>query len=245
MAKEDVCDTAHHGEVALVVGAGPGLGTALARRFAKAGMQLALAARDTTRFAALIEEFAALGVTAHGYGCDATHERSVVDLLAMVRQDLGVPSLVIYNVEHFGPGSVLDIEVAEFEDCWRAMCLGGFLVGREAARMMVGRSRGSIVYTGATGSLRGRAGYLNLAVGKFGVRALAQVMARELGPKGIHVAHVIIDGGILPANSSPDAERRGSALNPTAIAETIFHLHQQQRSTWTQELDLRPWVEKF
>ena len=232
-------------EVAVVVGTGPGLGSALARRFAAEGMHIAAAARHAEKLVPLIRDLADAGAVAHAYGCDATEERSVIELFRAVNNDLGVPRLVIYNVEHFTPGTILDIEVTAFEDCWKAMCLGGFIVGREAARWMVGRGSGSIVYTGATGALRGRQGYVNLAIGKFGVRALAQVMARELGPKGIHVAHVVIDGGILSHKSPLDARTHMSSLFPEQIAETVYHLYRQHPSAWTHELDLRPWVEKF
>ena len=142
---------------------------------------------------------------------------------------------------------MIEIEAAEFERCWRILCLGGFLVGQRAARGMVGAGRGTILCTGATASLRGGANFANLAVGKFGLRAVAQSMARELGPKGIHVAHVIIDGQIRSERYAHLEKQRppDGLLDPAAIAETFWHLHTQPRSAWTLELDLRPWVEKF
>jgi uncharacterized protein (DUF362 family)/NAD(P)-dependent dehydrogenase (short-subunit alcohol dehydrogenase family)/Pyruvate/2-oxoacid:ferredoxin oxidoreductase delta subunit len=239
--------TGHHGsrETAVIVGAGPGLGSAMARCFAKEGMNVAMAARNSAALGDVVRDIAELGVGVCAYGCDATAERSVSRLFSSVRGDFGTPALVVYNVEQFVPGSILDTELPGFEDCWRAMCLGGFLVGRDAARLMVAAGRGTIIYTGATASLRGRDGYLNLAVGKFGVRALAQVMARELGPKGVHVAHVVIDGGILSPNSPRDAHPNMSSLFPEEIAKSIVNLHKQHASAWTQELDLRPWIEKF
>jgi NAD(P)-dependent dehydrogenase (short-subunit alcohol dehydrogenase family) len=236
---------AHRSEVALIVGTGPGLGSALARRFAKAGMVVAMAARNTKKLEGLIQEIQTLGGYARAYGCDATEERSVKSLLKLVTKEMGFPDLVVYNVEHFIPGTITEIETPAFEECWRATTLGGFLVGRETARFMVPRGSGTIIYTGATGALRGRAEYINMAVGKFGIRALAQSMARDLGPKGIHVAHVILDGGILSPHSGEGARERASAMFPEHIAESCYHLHIQHRSTWTQELDLRPWVEKF
>jgi NAD(P)-dependent dehydrogenase (short-subunit alcohol dehydrogenase family) len=232
-------------EIALLVGTGPKLGTALARKCAEAGMEVALAARNTSKLRSLVNELSAMAPKCSAYGCDASREQSVSRLFETVRRDFGTPTLVVYNVEHFIPGSLLDIQQSAFEDCWRAMCLGGFLVGKAAARAMLAVKRGTIVYTGATGSLRGREGYLNLAVGKFGVRALAQVMARELGPKGIHVAHVVIDGGIQLANDPNGDSPNNSSLVPDEIAKSILHIHGQHPSSWTQELDLRPWVEKF
>ncbi len=232
-------------EVALIVGTGPGLGSALARRFARAGMAVALAARNTGKLNGLPQEIQALGGIGRTYGCDATEESSVKELFGLVAMEMGVPDLVVYNVEHFVPGTLLEIETPAFEECWRAMALGGFLVGREAARLMVPRQSGTILYTGATASLRGRAEYINLAVGKFGIRALAQSMARDLGPKGIHVAHVVLDGGILPQRAGDTARERMSLLFPESIAEAYYQLHTQHRSAWTQELELRPWVEKF
>ena len=208
-------------------------------------MHVAVAARHTEKLSPLMQDLSNAGAVAYAYGCDATDERSVTELFGAVSNDLGVPNLVVYNVEHFTPGTVLNIEVSAFEECWKAMCLGGFLVGREAARWMIRRRSGAIIYTGATGALRGRDGYINLAIGKFGVRALAQVMARELGPQGIHVAHVVIDGGILSNKSPRDARDHMSSLFPERISETVYHLYCQHPSAWTHELDLRPWVEKF
>lgn len=232
-------------ETALIVGVGPGLGSALARRFSEAGMHVAMAARNAEKLDPLSRELISLGTTAQAYGCDATDERSVKALMALIAEDIGAPDVVVFNVEHFIPGTILEIETPAFEECWRAMCLGAFLVGREAARQMVRRGSGTIIFTGATAGTRGRAGYINLAVGKGGIRMLAQSMARELGPKGIHVAHVVLDSGILSERSNEGARERMSAMFPTEIAETYFQLHRQHRSTWTHELDLRPWVETF
>ena len=230
-------------DVAIVVGAGAGLGAALCRRFVKAGLLVAAAARDKDRLTALAKE-----VGARPYPGDTTDEKSVHDLFAAVQRDFGGPAIVVYNAGAFLPKAVVDTELAEFERCWRIGCLGGFLVGRAAARAMLPKGRGTILFTGATASLRGGANFANLAVGKFGLRALAQSMARELGPKGIHVAHVIIDG-MIAAEHRPGrgkSERGPDALlDDNAIAEAYWQLHQQPRSAWTQEMDLRPWVEKF
>jgi NAD(P)-dependent dehydrogenase (short-subunit alcohol dehydrogenase family) len=232
-------------EVALIAGAGPGLGAAMARTFAKDGMSIVLAARNTAKFSSLLDEIGAYGVEGYAVGCDVTREANVTHLFKTVITEIGRPSLIVYNVEHFVPGSILEMETAAFEECWRAMCLGGFIVGREAAKAMLGAGFGTIVYIGATAALRGRQGYLNLAVGKFGVRALAQVMARELGVKGIHVAHVVVDGSILSPTSAIDAEKNMSSLAPEEIAKVVLQLHRQHKSAWTQEIDLRPWVEPF
>jgi NAD(P)-dependent dehydrogenase (short-subunit alcohol dehydrogenase family) len=241
-----------HRKLAVIVGAGPGLGRALARRFGAAEMNVALAARNVERLENLSVECAGIGRGAKAYACDASREEDVAGFFRQVRTDFGDPDVVVYNAGAFVPRSILETTVDEFERCWRVGCLGGFLVGRAAARLMVeriaqGGPGGTILFTGATASLRGSAGFHNLAVGKFGLRALAQSMARELHPKGIHVAHVIIDGHIRPSAvvEHTDAEQGDDMLEPAAIAEAYFQLYRQPRSAWTQELDLRPWVEKF
>ena len=184
-------------DVAVVVGAGPGLGAALARRFARAGMRVAVARRDAAALTGLLGQ---LGAEAKGYACDATDERAVADLFASVRRELGTPRLVAFNAGGFVRKGLLDTSVDDFERCWRTGCLGGFLVGREAVRAMLSapqnRHRGTVLFTGATASLRGGASFHNLAVPKFALRALSQSMAREFQPQGIHIAHVIIDGQI-------------------------------------------------
>ncbi|MFQ5784231.1 MAG: SDR family NAD(P)-dependent oxidoreductase [Alphaproteobacteria bacterium] len=232
---------------ALIVGVGGGLGAALGRRFARAGMAVALAARSAKTTEALAAEIASAGGAARAYDADATDEAAVAGLFERLRGDLGEPDLVVYNAGAYQRASILEASAADFERCWRVACLGGFLVGREAARAMAARGSGTIIFTGATASLRGSAGFFNLAVGKFGLRALAQSMARELGPQGVHVAHVIIDGQIAGPYYAELVKQRGpdALLAPDAIAEAYHALHVQQRSAWTQELDLRPWVEKF
>lgn len=234
-------------EVAVIVGAGPGLGAALARRFARAGMKVAVARRSVDKLAPLIEE---LGGAARAYACDATDERAVRQLFASIAADSGVPALAIFNAGAFVRKGVLDTSAEEFERCWRVACLGGFLFGREAARAMLARDaehKGTIIFTGATASLRGGALFQNLAVGKFGLRALAQSMAREFQPQGIHVAHVVIDGQIAGERAGHSVAERGrdAVIDPAAIAETYFQLHRQPRSAWSLEVDLRPYAEKF
>ncbi len=229
--------------VAVVAGAGPGLGRALAQRFAQAGLQVALLARDQTRVRAVAES---VGAHALPIACDLTDPEAVGRAFEQIDRQLGTPECVIFNAGRFRPGGILEIAPQDFVDCWRTGCYAGFLVGREAARRMVDHC-GSILFTGATASLRGGARFANLASPKFALRALAQSMARELGPRCVHVAHVVIDGQIRAqenaqggAAQAPDAQ-----LDTAAIAEAYWQLHMQPRSAWTLELDLRPWVEKF
>jgi NAD(P)-dependent dehydrogenase (short-subunit alcohol dehydrogenase family) len=235
--------------VAVVVGAGPGLGSALVRRFSHAGMRVAAARRDAAALKPLIAE---LGSNARAYNCDATDESAVARLFASVSADLGRPRLVVFNAGGFVRAGLLETSAQDFERCWRTGCLGGFLVGREAVRAMLAapgdlRHRGTIIFTGATASLRGGARFHNLAVPKFALRALAQSMAREFQPQGIHVAHVIIDGQIESDRPGRSAAERGidAVLSPDAIAESYYQLHRQPPNAWTLELDLRPYVEKF
>lgn len=237
-------------DTAVIVGAGPGLGAALAQRFAHAEMNVAMAARNAERLETLAAEFSGVVHRAIAVHCDATRESDVKALFERVDAELGPPSLVVYNAGAFVRKGILDTTAEEFERCWRTGCLGGFLVGREAVRAMLARTsdhKGTIIFTGATASLRGGAMFHNLAVGKFGLRALAQSMAREFQPKGIHVAHVVIDGQIASESSGHSVAGRGrdAVIDPAAIAETYFQIHLQPRSAWSLEVDLRPYVEKF
>jgi len=232
------------GESALIIGAGPGLGAALARHCAKDGMRVALATRTKSKVDAIAR---AIGSDARAYACDATNAESVASVFEDVSKAFGTPDLVVFNAGAYAPGSVLEIDPAEFERSWKNGCFGGFLVGQAAGRAMAARGTGTILFTGATASLRGSAKFLNLAVGKFGLRAVAQSLARDLGPKGVHVAHIIIDGQIKADRPGYRAEERGpdAVMDADAIAEVYMGLHHQHRSAWTHELDLRPWVEKF
>ncbi len=236
-------------ETAVIVGVGPGLGTALARRFARGGMNVAMAARSPDKLTGLAAE---LGGKARTYACDATDERAVTTLFADVARDFSAPRLVVFNAGAFVRKGILDTTAEEFERCWKTACLGGFLVGREAVRAMLGvktsgTHRGTMIFTGATASLRGGAMFHNLAVGKFGLRALAQSMAREFQQQGVHVAHIVIDGQIESDRPGRSVAERGedAVLDPDAIAETYYQLHLQPPSAWTLELELRPYVEKF
>jgi NAD(P)-dependent dehydrogenase (short-subunit alcohol dehydrogenase family) len=228
---------------AVVVGVGPGLGLALVNRLVAEGYTVLAAARGSA-----IDklEFAAGPGRALPVRCDAT-EPADVDALFARSEEHGELALAVFNAGAFERGSVLDTAPEDFERCWRVGCFGGFLVGRAAARLMVERGRGTILFTGATASLRGGAGFVNLASPKFALRAVAQSMARELGPRGIHVAHVIIDGQIRTPRYEHLLAERGpdSLLEPDAIAAAYLDLHRQARSAWTLELDLRPYVERF
>ncbi len=233
------------GQVAVVVGVGPGLGLALVRRFAEAGMKVAMAARSGESLKQMKPADGGGGIGT--YACDATDPDAVAGLFDAVAGNLGDPDLVVYNAGGFSRGSVLETTPEDFERCWRVGCFGGFLVGQAAARRMVKKGSGTIIFTGATAAMRGGANFLNLSSPKFGLRSLSQSMARELGPQGVHVAHVVVDGQIESERYRDLAEERGpdSLLKPAEIADNYLHLHNQPRSAWTQELDLRPWIEKF
>lgn len=238
-------------ESALIVGVGAGLGWGLVERFVAEGFDVAAAARKKER----LEEFKELDGLNDVLcrSCDVSVEDEVEKLFADVVSEQGVPDVVVFNAGNLVIGEVTELSAEDFEYSWRVGCLGGFLVGRAAARAMLERGSGTIIFTGATAALRGGARFASLAVPKVGLRALSQSMARELGPKGIHVAHVIIDGGITskrPRNPGkpsrfPTSDVPDSVMQPADIAEIYYQLHRQPRSTWAQEMDLRPWVEKF
>jgi NAD(P)-dependent dehydrogenase (short-subunit alcohol dehydrogenase family) len=226
---------------------GPGLGGAAARRFAKAGFAVCVAARSQDKVDAATAELREAGATALGIVTDATDEAAVVDLVAKTEDELGPLGVAIYNAGGFAFKSILDLTEDDMVDSWRKSCLGGFFLGREAARRMVPRGQGTILFTGATAGARGSAKFVAFAVGKFGLRALAQSMARELGSQGVHVAYINIDGGIDSERARERAKDKpdDALMSPDAIAETYFQLHMQHRSAWAQEVDLRPWVESF
>lgn len=234
-------------KVAAVVGVGPGLGRALAVRFARGGFAVALVARRDPSLQPVQAEIESFGGIARSYVADAADEQSVVATFARIRDELGAPEALLYNAGAFKAGGIMELAATDFEQAWRVNCLGGLLTAQAVIPGMLERGGGSIIYSGATASLRGSARFAGLAVGKFGLRALAQSMARELGPKGIHVAHVVIDGGIDSARARAMFADRGpqTFLAPMAIAENYWNLHAQDPSTWTQELDLRPSGEKF
>lgn len=227
---------------AVIVGVGPGFGFALARRLVHEGFNLILVSRDAARLDPLLKELRGTGRQIQTYSADATDESAVEQLFEKVAELCGSPSLVVYSLQEFGPGATIDVELPAFESAWRHNCLGAFLVGRSAARLMKSSGKGSILLIGSTSSILGREGHLNLAVGKFGQRALSQVLAREMWPFGVHVAHVVIDADIAESNVSDTA---GNQSNPDDIAFSILSVHQQPRTAWTSEIDIRPWNERF
>ncbi|HET7308405.1 MAG TPA: SDR family NAD(P)-dependent oxidoreductase [Gammaproteobacteria bacterium] len=235
-------------DVIAVVGVGPALGSAIARRFAEAGFAVALMARSASTTEPLAQELRAAEHDAAAFEIDATAPDSVERAFAEVTEHFGAPpAVLVYNAGTYATGHVADIAPADFERCWRINCMGGFLAAKAAMGPMLDAGRGTVIFTGATASLRGGKGFANLAVGKFGLRALAQSLAREVGPQGIHVAHAIIDGQIdTPTIRERQPEREThTLLAPEAIAETYLTLHRQDRTAWTLELDLRPAVESF
>lgn len=249
----------------VIVGVGPGLGTALAARFAASGYALALLSRSEHSRQAALAQLAAPAQSAPGhnegsnasrtgyartvcgYDCDAGNAASVAAAFTRVRSAQGQPSVLVYNAGVFPQGGILELDPVRFEAAWRVNCFGGYLAAREVLPAMLDAGGGTILFTGATAALRGGARFSGLAVGKFGLRALAQSAAREFGPHGIHVAHVVIDGRIgTPAAREREPEAAAeNFLDPAAIAETYWQLCQQPRSAWTLEMDLRPSVERF
>ena len=223
-------------EIALIVGAGSGLSASMARLAAREGMQVAVAARRPEKLEGLVNE-----TGGRAYACDATQQAEVEALFDRVGQDFGVPDLVLFNASYRQRGPFVELDPDEVEKSIAVSCFAGFLVGQTAAKAMLPRGSGSILFTGASASVKGYPHSAPFAMGKFGLRGLAQSMARELAPQGLHVAHFVIDGGI---GESP-AEAPGSRLHPDNIAETYMYIHRQPRSAWTWEVELRPWVEKF
>jgi NAD(P)-dependent dehydrogenase (short-subunit alcohol dehydrogenase family) len=234
-------------KVAVVLGIGPGLGSSAARRFAAEGYAVGLMARRAAELDPVSAAIAQAGGRSLSVTADATQPDSVAAAFARVREELGAPEVLVYNAGAFEMAGILELSPDRFVDAWKASCLGAFLAAREVLPAMVERGRGTILLTGATASLRGSARFSGLAVGKFGLRALSQSMAREFGPRGVHVAHIIIDGQIdTPRLRQMQPGREDSSLlSPDAIANEYWNLHSQHPTTWTLELDLRPAVEKF
>lgn len=222
-------------DVAVIVGAGPGLGAALARAAAADGMRVAVASRDQAKVAEVARSAGAVAIA-----CDATDGASVDALFDRVGRELGVPSFVVYNASRRVRGPVAELDRAAVRQAIDITAYGGFLVAQAAVRAMLPLGRGSLLFTGASASVKGYAESATFAMGKFALRGLAQSLARELGPKGLHVAHVIVDGAIGRAGAN-----EAGKLDPDAIAATYLQIHRQPRSTWGHEVDLRPSVEKF
>ena len=227
-------------KTALIVGAGRGLSASLARLFAGEGLRVALAARDAEKLAPLCAE-----TGAKAFACDAVVPDQVARLFAAVEGATGAPDVVVYNASARARGPVAELVPAEVERAIMVSAFGGFLVARQAASRMVPQGHGAILFTGASASVKGYPLSAPFAMGKFALRGLAQSMARELAPQGIHVAHVVIDGGIKSAARPDPPDKPASFLDPDAIATTYLHLIQQPRSAWAWEIELRPWVERF
>lgn len=237
--------------VALVIGAGDSTGGAIARRFAREGYAACVTRREKEKLKDLVAEIEAAGGSAHAFGSDARKEDAMIALFDDIERDIGDVEVAIFNI-----GANVNFPIAEttarvYTKVWEMAAFAGFLMGREAARRMTPRAKGTILFTGATASVRGSAGFAAFSGAKHALRALAQSMARELGPKGIHVAHIVVDGAIdtafirdtFPALYEKKAE--DGILSPDHIAEMYWMLHRQPRDAWTHELDLRPWIEKW
>jgi NAD(P)-dependent dehydrogenase (short-subunit alcohol dehydrogenase family) len=226
---------------ALIVGAGAGLSAALARVLTTEGIRIALAARTTDDLASLAKEIGAMT-----FACDASKRTDVEKLFAELDHSaLGAPEIVIYNPSFRTRGPVAELDPGDVEKSLMVTAFGGFLVGQQAAKRMLPKKHGCIVFTGASASVKGYALSAPFAMGKFALRGLAQSMARELHPKGIHVAHVVIDGGIKSERRPEPPGKTASLLNPTSIAATYLHIIHQPHSAWSTEIELRPWVESF
>jgi NAD(P)-dependent dehydrogenase (short-subunit alcohol dehydrogenase family) len=232
------------------VGASAGLGAALARRFAAGGLAVAVTGRHAVRLQALAAEIADAGGQAHALPGDVSSEQDV-ERLSRALDSLGTLRSAVFNAGNAVRGTPLELTPAEFESTWRGSTYAGFLFARAALPRLLAAGGGSLLFTGATASLRGRGPFVAFAAAKAGLRSVAQSLAREYGPRGVHVAHVVIDGGIdgeqLRRNAPEFVADAGAdrLLSPAAIAETYWQLHEQQRSAWTHELDLRPYRESF
>jgi len=237
--------------VALVVGAGDALGGAVARRFATEGMTACVTRRNADKLTPLVNSIREAGGRAEGFGSDARDEEQVIELFKHIESDIGPIEVAVFNVGGNVQFPIAETTARVYRKVWEMGCFAGFLVGREAARVMRPRAKGTILFTGATASVRGSSGFSAFAGAKFGLRSLAQSMGRELGPVGIHVAHVVIDGAIdthWVQQNFPERyalKDQDGILDPDEIAENYWRLHVQPRSAWTHELDLRPWIEKF
>ena len=227
-------------ERALIVGAGQGLSAALARLFTRSGMQVGLASRNPQKLEALCTE-----TGARAFQCDATKAEDVKRLFATVESTVGEPEVVVYNASGRVRGPIVELDPAEVERAIANSAFGGFLVAQEAARRMLPKKNGAILFTGASASVKGYPLSASFAMGKFALRGLAQSMARELAPQGIHVAHFVIDGAISRPDRHPSSSAPDSMLDPDAIAANYLQVLRQPRSAWTWEMELRPWVEKF
>ena len=226
---------------ALIAGAGSGLSASLARLFARDGLQVSLAARDVTKLSSLLEEIK----TAKAYPCDASRVDDVDNLFKQVERDSGAPDVVVYNAGARARGPFIELAPADVERTLIVSAYGGFLVAQAAVKRMLPQHHGAVLFTGASASIKGYPQSAPFAMGKFALRGLAQSMARELSPAGIHVAHFVIDGAIRNPGRAETADKPDSMLDPDAIAANYLHVLKQPRSAWTWEIELRPWTEKF
>ena len=239
------------GKAALVVGAGDATGGAIARRFAREGLTACVTRRSVDKLAPLVAQIEAAGGSARAFGSDARKEEAVVDLVATIEREVGPIEVAVFNIGANVRFPIREMTARVYFKVWEMACFAGFLMGREVAKAMVPRKRGTIIFTGATASVRGGAGFAAFAGAKHGLRALAQSMARELGREGIHVAHSIIDGAIdteFIRGNFPERyalKQRDGILDPEAIADAYWQIHAQPRSAWTHEFDLRPWIETW
>ncbi|WP_458370135.1 SDR family oxidoreductase [Pseudomonas fluorescens] len=238
-------------KVVLVVGAGDSTGGAIAKRFAREGFVACVTRRSADKLQPLVDAIRADGGEAHGFACDARKEDDVVALVEQIESEIGPIEAFVFNIGANVPCSILEETARKYFKIWEMACFSGFLNAREVAKRMAKRQRGTILFTGATAGLRGAAGFAAFAGAKHGIRALAQSMARELGPMNIHVAHVVVDGAIdtdFIRDSFPEkyaTKDQDGILNPEHIAENYWYLHSQPRDAWTFELDLRPWSERW
>lgn len=237
--------------VALIIGAGDATGGAIARRFAREGFTLCITRRQQAALQPLADQIREAGGEAYPFRCDAREEEQMVELFDHIEAEIGEIAVVVFNIGANVHFSITETTTRVYRKVWEMAAMAGFLAGREAARVMLPRGRGTIIFTGATASLRGGSGFAAFSGAKFALRALAQSMARELGPQGIHVAHPIIDGAIdtdFIRDNYPERyalKDQQGILNPEHIAEQYWQLHCQPRDSWTHELDLRPWLETF
>jgi NAD(P)-dependent dehydrogenase (short-subunit alcohol dehydrogenase family) len=238
-------------KVVLVVGAGDATGGAIAKRFAQEGFVACVTRRSADKLAPLVDSIRAQGGDAHGFACDARKEDEVVVLIEQIESQIGPIEAFVFNIGANVPCSILEETARKYFKIWEMACFSGFLNAREVAKRMASRQRGTILFTGATAGLRGASGFAAFAGAKHGIRALAQSMARELGPMNIHVAHVVVDGAIdtdFIRDNFPEKYATKDAdgiLNPEHIADNYWYLHAQPRDAWTFELDLRPWSERW
>ena len=229
-----------HYETALIVGAGEGISASLARLLAKQGFRVALAARNASKLAALCEE-----TGAKAFACDATKAEAVAKLFVDVERQVGKPDVVVYNASLRARGAFIELKPEDVAESIAVSAFGGFLVAQQALQRMLPNRHGAILFTGASASIKGFAQSAPFAMGKFALRGMAQSLAREFAPQGIHIAHFVIDGGIRSSARAEPAERPDSMLDPDAIALNYWNVLQQPRSAWSSELEIRPWVEKF